>query len=49
MLELSGADRLFEICETNAQAVKSFRQHPPRAPLDTVLRRDSLEAPVPSA
>ncbi len=49
MLELSGADRLFEICESNGQAVRSFRQHPPRAPLGTILRRDSLEAPVPSA
>ena len=49
MLELCGADRLFEICETNAQAVRSFRQHPPRAPLGRILPGDSLEAPVPSA
>lgn len=49
MLELSGADRLFEICETNAQAVSSFRQPPSRAALNAMVPGRSLQTAVPSA
>lgn len=49
MLELSGADRLFEICDTNAEAVSSFRQPPSRATLNAIAPGNSLQTAVHSA
>ncbi len=49
MLELSGADRLFEICDTNAEAVSSFRQPPSHSTLNTIVPENSPQAAVHSA
>lgn len=49
MLELSGADRLFEICDTNAEAVSSFRQPSSRAALNAIAPRNSLQIAVHAA
>ena len=49
MLELSGADRLFQIYDTNAQAVSGFRQPPSHAALNPMVPGNLLQIAVPSA
>ncbi len=49
MLELSGADRLFQIFDTDAEAVSSFRQLPSRAATNIFVSGSSLQTAETSA
>ena len=49
LLEITGADRLFEMFDTNAEAVSSFRQLPSRSALSAFAPGSSLRTAENSA